>query len=268
MSFTLVTALYEISRDKYDGRKFTSYQTWFENTLKIPAPMVIFTEEKNRHIVEKIRKDMPTKCFYTKLQEVPFYHTTSVVEHIITNTSFKDKIKHPNGLENRCFEYIPIIHSKFIWMKQACNENYFKTKMIFWIDAGISRFMNFDISKQQFNNELLIELHTKNKILMQIGKKHNLIDIINNNNVESYIGSNTNFMMAGFWGGNIEIINDISSEGASLYEKEFLEKNRVDNEQTLFGYIIPKYKDNILFIDNIPSKEYLVYYIFTNQMNV
>lgn len=72
MSFTFVTALYEINREVHDNRSFETYQTWFNKTLKVPVPFVIFTEEKNRVLIEKARHNMPTMVIYKDLKEFPF----------------------------------------------------------------------------------------------------------------------------------------------------------------------------------------------------
>lgn len=266
MSFTFVTALYEIKREEHDKRSFSQYQTWFENTIKIPVPMVIYTEEKNRTIIERVRQNLPTKVIYTELNEVPFYYTTPIVKTIIEDTEFKFKIKHPNGLENKCYEYIPIINSKFKWLTDAIENNYFNTEMFFWIDAGLSRFMNFDISLKKFNYSLISELHASNKIYFQIGKEQELTHLFKTpNNIKNYIGTNTNFIMAGFWGGNKDLLQEICKICSNLYISEFIEKHQVDNEQTLIGYVLPKYEKNLYLIKNHPFQNYINYYIFCNE---
>jgi len=267
VSFTFVTALYEIKREQHDRRSFSQYQSWFQRTLQIPVPMVIYTEEKNRHIVESTRHNLPTKVIYTSLEEVPFYYTVNDVKNIIENSPFKSRIMHPNGLENRCYEYIPIINSKFKWISNAIENNYFDTDMFFWIDAGLSRFMNFDISLPRFSDNLISRLNSENMLYFQIGKEEDLITILNDpNKIISYIGTNTNFIMAGFFGGNRKILNDICLLASELYIKEFIEKEQIDNEQTLIGYILPKYKDKLFLIKNKPGYEYTNYYIFCNKL--
>jgi hypothetical protein len=265
-TFTFVTALYEIDREIHDKRSFKQYQEWFSRTLTIPVPMVIYTEGKNKNMIEIIRKNLPTKVFYTKLEDVPFYYTVDSVRHIIKNTVFKHKIRHPRALENNCFEYIPIIHSKFKWMSNAIQQNYFQTELFFWIDAGLSRFMNFDISIPQFNTELINHIYTNNKIYMQIGKNAELQDILSNpEKIDDYIGQTVNFIMAGFWGGTKDILYDICNKCADNYINEFIQKERIDNEQTLFAFVLPKYKEQIIFIDNV-RYECVNYYIFCNQL--
>lgn len=263
MSFTFVTALYEIGREEYDQRSFLKYQEWFSKTLSVPVPMVIYTEEKNRHIVESIRKDLPTRTFYTRLEDVPLYYTVKDVKRILENTQFKHKIRHPDGLENKCHEYIPVINSKFKWLIDAIEGNYFNTDMFFWIDAGISRFMNFDMSVYKFNESLIQELRKTNKLYFQIGKKDSLNHIFEMPHVvEDYIGTNTNFIMAGFFGGNKDILLEVCKRAFRSYTHEFIYKNRIDNEQTLIGFVLPYYKHNLFFVENNPSQNYINYYIF------
>lgn len=265
MSFTFVTALYEIQREKYDKRSYNTYQEWFSRTLMIPVPMIIYTEEKNRGIVESIRKDLPTQTIYTPLDKVPLYYTVPSVKNIIEHTEFKYRIKHPNGLENKCYEYIPIINSKFKWLSDAIEENPFNTELFFWIDAGLSRFITFDIASNTFNYPLIASLNTK--VYFQIGKKKELTDILTNPSaINSYIGTNTNFIMAGFFGGNRELLLKICKEAYELYTTEYINKGQIDNEQTLIGYVLPKYKDLLYFIDSHPTQEYINYYIFCDRL--
>ena len=265
MSFTFITALYEIKREQHDKRSFAQYQEWFSKTLTLPFPLIIYTEEKNRYLIEQIRKDLPTKTIYTTLEEVPFYYTVPNVKYIIEQTQFKHKIRHSHGLENKCYEYIPIINSKFKWICNAIEHNYFNTDMFFWIDAGLSRFITFDISSKEYNQTLIHELHTMNKLYFQIGKEIELMTILHNPDaIHNYIGTNTNFIMAGFFGGNKQILYNICKESAELYHKEYIEKDQVDNEQTLIGFVLPHYKESLYLVHNSPVQECINYYLFCN----
>tara|TARA_B110000285_G_scaffold178473_1_gene200730 strand:+ start:4660 stop:5466 length:807 start_codon:yes stop_codon:yes gene_type:complete len=268
MSFSFVTALYNINRDKYDGRNYKQYQEWFSKTLLVPVPMIIYTEEENRTLIENVRANLPTKVIYTKFEDIPFYNTRNNVKDIITNSDFKYKIKHPNGLENICYDYIPIVNSKFVWMKDAIKENYFNTDMYFWIDAGLSRFMKFNMDDNIFNTNLINELNNSNKLFIQIGKEKELSDLINETiKFEDCIGQNINFMMAGFWGGNADLVKEICEIGGQMYITEYINKKRVDNEQVIFGHIIKKYIKQIYLIRNTSRQEYINYYLFCNKVN-
>jgi hypothetical protein len=152
-------------------------------------------------------------------------------------------------------------------MSNAISENYFHTDMHFWIDAGLSRFMYFDISKPSFNVKLINEVHQTNSIYIQIGKEKELVDLLSGKiTFEDSIGKNINFMMAGFWGGNSQLVADICKQGADMYITEYIEKERVDNEQVIFGYIMSKYIKQLYLIRQHPGQECINYYIFCGKI--
>jgi Bacterial protein of unknown function (HtrL_YibB) len=228
--------------------------------------MVIYTELCNEQIVNSSRLNLPTKVIYTKLEETPFYYTRDKVENIITSSSFKERIQHPNGLENRCFDYIPIVNGKYKWMSEAIKNNHFNTEMFFWIDAGLSRFMNFNVADGQFNRSLINKLNTENKIYIQAGKMHEFEMVVNNQMTLEYaIGKNINFMMAGFWGGNSGILLEICIKGSNMYIEEFINKERVDNEQVSFGFIIKDYIENTMIV-HPGNRDYINYYAFCDKL--
>lgn len=265
MSFTFVTALFNISREKYDNRSYKQYQEWFKKTLTIPVPMIIYTEICNENIIQESRKDLPTKVIYTTLQETPFYNTRDKVKYIINESKFKNKIQHPNGLENRCYDYIPIIHNKFVWMSDSIQKNYFNTDMFFWIDAGLSRFMNFNLTDGIFNNHLIKKINLENKFFFQIGKKKEYELLMNNIlSLDNVIGKNINFMMAGFWGGNKDLLLEICNKGSQMYIEELIEKEQIDNEQVTFAFILKDYKEQLFAV--LPNQyECVNYYLFCNK---
>lgn len=160
-------------------------------------------------------------------------------------------------------------------MADAIKENHFRTDRI---DAGLSRFLHFDFystcedggdgfyrifADREFNHELIENIHLGNKIYIQEGKKHELdMGLKGNVLLDEAVGKNINFMMAGFWGGNREIILDICEKGADMFIEEFIKKERVDNEQVLFGFILKKYIDCMILVPNSTYKDYINYYIF------
>lgn len=266
MSFTFVTALYNISREQYDNRSYEQYQEWFKKTLTIPVPMVIYTEICNESIIEESRKGLPTKVIYTTLQETPFYYTRDKVKYIINESNFKKKIQNPNILENRCYDYIPIVNSKFIWMSQSIQNNYFNTEMFYWIDAGLSRFLKFDLSDGNFNRQLIEKINIENKLFFQIGRLNEFNMFMNNNlQLNDIIGKNINLMMGGFWGGNKDLILEICNKGSKIYLDEFIKKEQVENEQVAFSFILKDYKEQIIAISP-HSFDCANYYLFCGKI--
>ena len=64
---TLITALYDIKRNSVDTsssslKTLKDYYVWFQKTLQINAPMVIYTEEISKPFIIKYRpSEYPTK---------------------------------------------------------------------------------------------------------------------------------------------------------------------------------------------------------------
>jgi hypothetical protein len=74
-------------------------------------------------------------------------------------------------------------------------------------------------------------------------------------------------MMAGFWGGNANLVKEICELGEIMYINEYINKKRVDNEQVIFGCIIKKYINQIYLVRNPPYQEYINYYLFCNKLH-
>ena len=51
---TIVSALFDI--DRVDGRKWDEYLKWFDITLKLKVPMILFLTEDLKEFVEERRK--------------------------------------------------------------------------------------------------------------------------------------------------------------------------------------------------------------------
>jgi hypothetical protein len=150
-------------------------------------------------------------------------------------------------------------------MSEAIAKNDFNTEMFFWIDAGLSRFLHFDITDGLFNNDLISKIHNENKIYLQVGKEYEFERVLKNEiTLYDAIGKNINFMMAGFWGGNRDLLFEVCNQGENMYTEEYIQKEQVDNEQVLLGFIFEKYRDQLICIS--PSHiDYINYYIFCNK---
>ena len=141
MTATIVTALYDINRDKKgDGRTFDEYLTWFKGTLKVKSPMVIFVDESLKEFVEENRKGLPTKIITEPLEEVPYYHLNDRIQEVMDDDNYKSKIGAPDRVECKLSLYNVIIYSKFLWVKRVIEDNPFDSEYFMWMDAGLSRF--------------------------------------------------------------------------------------------------------------------------------
>ena len=66
----VITALFDISRDMFDGRSIDQYLKWFAKTMELPVAMVIYTESKFEQFIISARENLPTKINYTTLLQV------------------------------------------------------------------------------------------------------------------------------------------------------------------------------------------------------
>jgi hypothetical protein len=144
MNTTVITALYNIDREhKGDKRKWSDYLEWFKNTLKLPLPMVIFIDISLKDYVEEHRPAL----YRTKIviQDIPYANLELPIKRLITSDKYKQRMKDPNRVECILPFYNIIQYSKFKWLKHAIEKNYFDSDYFFWMDAGISRFINVNV---------------------------------------------------------------------------------------------------------------------------
>lgn len=234
MNCTVITALYDIGREKNgDGRTINQYLNWFSKTLLLNVPMVVYTEEKFKNFILN-QKQKNLKIIVKPLNEIPYYKYNNKIFKIINNNEYKIKIKNPDRIECNLSLYNVIQYSKFDWIIEAINDNHFKSEYYFWMDAGCSRFFqDVDISEKWPKNYSLLE---KNKFLIQ-GNVNTINYKINN--IEDYIWDSNCILVGTLFGGTKHICENIAKTIKNNFEY-FLNKNIVNNEQILLGYIFKK----------------------------
>ena len=144
---TLVTALYDIGRDKLKGkhaqRSFTKYLNWFKHVLRINVPMVIFVpKELEYYVLEHRPKEYLSKIVIREFTELHAYKYHDQMQSIINNMVLEPE---PNGTIPKYFaecpefitaKYETIIFSKFDFLQEVAQENPHNTKYFIWLDAG------------------------------------------------------------------------------------------------------------------------------------
>lgn len=146
-SATIVTALYNIGRDKLTGkhanRSFNKYLDWFKNLLSINAPMVIFiSKELHSYVLEHRNPEYSTKIVIREFEELAAYKYYNRIQATIESMT-----KEPNadgsipGYFKECPEFITakyetIIYSKLDFLKEVADGNPYNTDYFIWLDAG------------------------------------------------------------------------------------------------------------------------------------
>ena len=154
---TFVSALFNI--DRVDGRKWDEYLKWFDITLKLKVPMVLFVTEDLVEFVRERRADDQTELIIQSIEEIPYYYLKDTIQKILDSDQYKEDISDPERIECKQAMYSVIQYSKFPWLTKASEVNPFGSDYFFWLDAGASRFFEgYDLSQEYPSKEALESL--------------------------------------------------------------------------------------------------------------
>lgn len=236
---TIVTGLFDINRSQLDGRSWESYLTWFEKTLSINSPMVVFVEEKTYDFVKSRRSEHNTKIIVQNLSNVEIYKYKDRMDAIIASDSYKRTIKDSNRIECKNSLYTMIQFSKFEWMSIASNDNPFNSDYFIWMDAGLSRFFDELNTSNHYPSESM------EKQLLSFGDKAfiqtfccSYPDLFHANTLsENYLLDNRSYVMGGLFGGTRNVIPMLKQKVHDVFVNIMLNKNIINNEQIVLGYL-------------------------------
>lgn len=235
---TIITALFDINREyNGDGRSIDQYLLWFKDTLKLNAPMVIYTEDKFVSFINENRDESNTIVIIQKLEEIPYFKYNSRIDEVIKSDVYKSKIRDPNRVECVLSLYNVIQYSKFGWMCDVIENGYLESDYYFWMDAGCSRFFN-GVDSNKIWPDKYISLDIK-KLNIQGNYNTNTYNYIGE---ESYIWDSNCLLVGTLFGGGSKIITKISKLVEELFVSN-LNLGKVNNEQILLAILMKKYPE-------------------------
>jgi len=141
MSFTIVTALIDIGRERWDNmykRKWNEYISWLEcMALQINAPLYIYIEPSLESFIKSQRsvfKETIVKPI--SLNEYNLFSYKNKIQEIQNSDKYKNC-----GVESFCPEvcipeYNIVVNNKVQFMYNVSVENPFNTDYFIWLDAG------------------------------------------------------------------------------------------------------------------------------------
>jgi hypothetical protein len=234
----IVTALFDIGRhDLGDGRTIEEYLKWFDVTLKIKCPMIVYTEEKFKKFVTDRRDPSNTEIIIQKLEETPAYRYLNDIERIIHDPVYLSKINDPSRIECKLGLYNVIQYSKFGWLKKS-SENGRESDFYFWMDAGCSRFFeDFDLNSSWPNHSNMIY----DKLMIQGNANTERLYLLLD--AESYKWDSNCILVGTLFGGSRKIIYTMYDLIIDVLEKDMIMCNTVNNEQIALGMIFKKFPD-------------------------
>jgi hypothetical protein len=238
MNVTVITALYDIGREKYgDGRSIEEYLTWLEKTLKLNCNFVIYTEERFQNFISSRRGTANTKIILQKLEDVPYFKYKKDMDRIILSEDYRKKIGDVNRVECNLSLYNIIQYSKFEWIRDAINNSYLNSEFYFWMDAGLSRFFNTDATNMEWpQNHSMMK---PGKFLIQ-GNMNTPRYYHNWPGDDNYMLDNNSILCGGLFGGDKDTIIKIADLTKELFE-HYLSQNIINNEQIVLGILLKRY---------------------------
>jgi hypothetical protein len=141
---TCVSCFFEI-KNKH-GDKFYK---WFENTLKINCPYIIFGNKSSLEKIKKYRDGLPTH--YVEI-EISDFCTFKYYNNIQT---------HPLHCPSK--ELNLIWNEKLFFIEKAKNLNIYNSDYFAWIDSGICTYRNIKPPHQPFPNIDKLSLLSNNR---------------------------------------------------------------------------------------------------------
>lgn len=237
--FVFVTSLYNLSDVRRgDGRDWQDYLDWFGKTLRIKAPLIIFTEPETVGFIDKMRDgiDHPTYKVITTLEEVPLYHLKESMQEVLDSDFYKENMNDTNRVECNDSMYSVIQYSKFKWLKESTVA--FDFKYYFWLDAGASRFIDDELYENDYPSEEAIKSleNLDDTFLIQYNDEY-YPDLVNQDTLSiDYLWDNRAFICGSMFGGNKNSIHNIDLEMDSIMDHMIANKC-LNNEQIALGFM-------------------------------
>ncbi len=243
---TIVSALFNVDREDMDGRKWESYLEWFDKTLKLKCPMVLFVTEDVREFVEERRLKIPTEVIVQTVDDIPYQYLSINIQKILDSDEYKEKMSDTDRIECQHAIYSVIQYSKFPWLMQAIDENPHGSDFFFWLDAGGSRFFeDFNLDDQYPSESAIESLESMGEsFLLQMNCEF-YQDLYEADELPpEYLYDNRSYILGSMFGGHKNSIPKIYGMIDDILHKEMIERGNINNEQIALGYLVKKFPDD------------------------
>jgi hypothetical protein len=237
---TIVSSLFNIKREGMDGRTWEEYLKWFDITLKLKCPMILFVTEDVREFVEQRRLDIPTEIIVQSVEEIPYYYLKDRLDSIIESEEYQGKISDPDRIECQYSMYSIVQYSKFKWLQRAIEENPFNSKFFFWMDAGASRFFDeYNLSENYPSPNAIEALNGMgDKFLLQMNMEY-YKDLAHASILpDEYLLDNRSYILGSMFGGTEQGILNVSFLIEDILLNKMISNTSVNNEQIALGYLV------------------------------
>lgn len=267
MKVTLVSALFDINR--VDGRKWDEYLKWFEITLKLRVPMVLFLDRDMQEYIDERRGDMfseneylKTQTLYQTVEDIPYYELKDQIQEILDSDQYKKDMADPERIECKQAMYPIIQYSKFPWLTQAAAMNPHGSDYFFWLDAGGSRFFeDYDLTQNYPSEEAKKALDEMgDSFLVQMNTEY-YTDLANAKTLSTdYLYDNRSYVLGSMFGGHKKSLFRVCDMVHDVLMNDMIANNTINNEQIALGYLIKKYPDEFSLYERTNQKHMALFH--------
>ena len=267
MKVTLVSALFDINR--VDGRKWEEYLKWFEITLKLRVPMVLFLDRDMQEYIDERRGDMfseneylKTQTLYQTVEDIPYYGLKDQIQEILDSDQYKKDMADPERIECKQAMYPIIQYSKFPWLTQAAAMNPHGSDYFFWLDAGGSRFFeDYDLTQNYPSEEAKKALDEMgDSFLVQMNTEY-YTDLANAKTLSTdYLYDNRSYVLGSMFGGHKKSLFRVCDMVHDVLMNDMIANNTINNEQIALGYLIKKYPDEFSLYERTNQKHMALFH--------
>lgn len=167
-SVTLVSCLFNLARTKWHHSGFPPtydrYISWSQNFLSLNSYMILYVDSHYYdHVVQTRKKYDPelqkTIIYKKEVTELECYHNNFFqIATLMSSPSFK-RIKHADCADNLYPLYNVVQYNKSNFMRDAAQQNPFKTSHFMWMDMGSCRdsLQKYENAAYPANKELLCD---------------------------------------------------------------------------------------------------------------
>jgi len=267
MKVTFVSALFDINR--VDGRKWDEYLKWFEITLKLRVPMVLFLDRDMQEYIDERRGDMfsdneylKTQTLYQTVEDIPYYGLKDQIQEILDSDQYKKDMADPERIECKQAMYPIIQYSKFPWLTQAAAMNPHESDYFFWLDAGGSRFFeDYDLTQNYPSEEAKKALDDMgDSFLVQMNTEY-YTDLANADTLTTdYLYDNRSYVLGSMFGGHKKSLFRVCDMVHNVLMNDMIANNTINNEQIALGYLIKKYPDEFSLYERTNQKHMALFH--------
>ena len=264
---TFVSALFDINR--VDGRKWEEYLKWFEITLKLRVPMVLFLDRDMQEYIDERRGDMfseneylKTQTLYQTVEDIPYYGLKDQIQEILDSDQYKKDMADPERIECKQAMYPIIQYSKFPWLTQAAAMNPHESDYFFWLDAGGSRFFeDYDLTQNYPSEEAKKALDDMgDSFLVQMNTEY-YTDLANAKTLSTdYLYDNRSYVLGSMFGGHKKSLFRVCDMVHDVLMNDMIANNTINNEQIALGYLIKKYPDEFSLYERTNQKHMALFH--------